>query len=63
MGAQKSVLAQSSLEAEYLSGVRLPSEMLCVQELIHFMGFGISMQIEGDASSAIAIATRRVTDD
>ncbi|CAK0853235.1 unnamed protein product, partial [Prorocentrum cordatum] len=55
----ESVLAQSSPEAEYLAAVELAAEMLYVRELVKFMGFDTSLEIECDASSAIAIASRR----
>ncbi|CAK0903384.1 unnamed protein product [Prorocentrum cordatum] len=55
----ESVLAQSSPEAEYLAAVELAAEMLYVRELVKFIGFDTSLEIECDASSAIAIASRR----
>ncbi|CAK0788319.1 unnamed protein product, partial [Prorocentrum cordatum] len=55
----ESVLAQSSPEAEYQAAVELAAEMLYVRELVRFMGFETSREIERDASSAIAIASRR----
>ncbi|CAK0857324.1 unnamed protein product [Prorocentrum cordatum] len=55
----ESVLAQSSPEAEYLAAVELAAEMLYVRELVKFMGFNTSLDFECDASSAIAIASRR----
>jgi hypothetical protein len=55
----ESVLAQSSPEAEYLGAVVLAAEMLYIAELIRFMGFKTQIEIECDASSAIAMASRR----
>ncbi|CAK0899784.1 unnamed protein product, partial [Prorocentrum cordatum] len=55
----ESALAQSSPEAEYLGAVELAAEVLYVREIVRFMGFDASMEIECDATSAIAIATRR----
>ncbi|CAK0837226.1 unnamed protein product [Prorocentrum cordatum] len=54
-----SSLAQSSPEAEYLAAVELAAEMLYVKELVKFMGFDASLEIECDAPSAIAIASWR----
>ena len=55
----ESVLAQSSPEAEYLGVVMLASEMLFLHELLKSLGFDTHMRIHADASSAIAIASRR----
>ena len=53
------MLAQSSPEAEYLGSVVLCSEMLYIQGLLSFWGFETEAVIEADASSAIAMASRR----
>ncbi len=54
-----SVLAQSSPEPEGLGAVVLCSETLCIQGLLSFWGFETEAVIEADASSAIAMASRR----
>ena len=50
---------QSSSQPEYIGAIRLASEMLHVKELVKFMEFGTSLEVECVASSATAIETRR----
>ena len=55
----ESVRAPSSPEAECLAGVVFAAEMIYVSGPIHFWGFPTRRIIECDASSAIAIMSRR----
>lgn len=56
----KSVIALSSPESEYYGACAVASESLYVKTIVEFLGYAPKIEIQMDASSAIAIGSRHV---